>query len=241
MLLKDKVVWITGAGRGIGRAIALMFASQGASTALSARTESELAETLAQVEEQGGKAISVPCDVAQPEQVQQAADLIVGVLGPVDILVNNAGYARFKPFAQLSLQEWQETLDVNLNGPFLCIQAVLPKMMERRAGRIINISSVSGLKPIEAQSAYCASKHGLNGLTKTLALELREYNIAVHAICPGGVDTRLSQEAMPHRDKSDWMQPDDVAHTALFLATMGTRATTDIIHLRRFDSPPLGG
>jgi NAD(P)-dependent dehydrogenase (short-subunit alcohol dehydrogenase family) len=114
-------------------------------------------------------------------------------------------------------------------------------MVARKSGRIINISSVSGLRPILHQSAYCASKHALNGLTTALALELREHGIFVHAICPGGVATRLSEEAMPQRDRSAWMTPEDVAHTALYLASLGPRATTDLIYLRRFTSVPLGG
>jgi 3-oxoacyl-[acyl-carrier protein] reductase len=162
-------------------------------------------------------------------------------LGRIDVLVNNAGYACFKPFMELSLEEWRRTLDVNLTGTFLVTRAVLPDMTARRSGRIINMSSVSGLRPIMHQSVYCASKHGIIGLTTTLAMELRPYDIRVHAICPGGVATRLSEEAMPGRDKSDWMTPEDVAHTALYLASLGPRATTDIIYLRRFGSVPLGG
>ena len=142
---------------------------------------------------------------------------------------------------ELTLEEWKRTLDVNLTGIFLCAQAVLPGMIARRSGQIINISSVSGLRPIPRQSAYCASKHGVNGLTTTLAMEVKEYGVRVHAICPGGVATRLTQENMPERDKSDWMTAEDVAHTALYLASLGPRATTDIIYLRRFTSVPLGG
>ncbi|MDZ4857956.1 MAG: SDR family oxidoreductase, partial [Candidatus Hydrogenedentes bacterium] len=159
----------------------------------------------------------------------------------IDILVNNAGYASFKPFIELSLKEWQQTIDVNLTGTFLVTKAVAPSMIARKSGRIINISSVAGLKPLMNQSAYCASKHGLNGLSKVLAMELREYGIGVHAICPGGVDTRLTQEAMPERDKSDWMTPEDIAHACLYLATLSSRATTDELVVRRFDSAPIGG
>ena len=137
--------------------------------------------------------------------------------------------------------EWRRTLDVNLTGAFNCIKAVLPSMIERKGGRIINISSVAGLKPIGDQSAYCASKFGLNGLTQVLAMEFRQYGIAVHSICPGGVDTRLSREAMPQRDKTNWLTPEDVAHAALYLATLSPRAAADEILIRRFDSVPIGG
>jgi 3-oxoacyl-[acyl-carrier protein] reductase len=241
MLLKGMSAFITGAGRGIGRGIARAFAEQGCDIAAVARTEPEVMETAALVESLGRKALGLVCDVADPASVNAAVERMLGAFGKIDILVNNAGYACFKPFMELSLDEWQRTLDVNLTGIFLCTRAVLPGMIARQSGRIINISSVSGLRPILRQSAYCASKHGVNGLTSTLAMELRPHGIRVHAICPGGVTTRLSEENMADRDKSDWMTPEDVAHTALYLASMSSRATTDMVYLRRFGSVPLGG
>ncbi len=241
MLLEGKTALITGAGRGIGRAIALAFAEQGCDIAAVARTASELDETAAQVRGLGRRIISLTCDISEPDHVAGMARAAAKFLGKIDLLVNNAGYACFKPFMELTLEEWRRTLDVNLTGAFLVTRAVLPDMIARRAGHIINISSVSGLRPIMNQSVYCASKHGINGLTATLAMELKPHNIRVNAICPGGVSTRLSEEAMPGRDKSDWMTPEDVAHTALYLASMSARATTDIIYLRRFGSVPLGG
>jgi len=238
-MLDGKCAIITGAGRGIGRAIALAFAEQGCAIAALARSADEIAETARAVEQLGGRAMAVTCDVGDADSVTEAFQEVEAGLGPADILVNNAGAACFKPFAELSLAEWEHSLAVNLTGTFLCTQAVLPGMMARRGGKIINISSVSGLKPIAEQSAYCAAKHGVNGLTKTLALELQPYGIGVHAICPGGVVTRLSEEAMPGRDKTDWMLPEDIAHAALFLATQSGRAATDIVHIRRFESSPL--
>jgi 3-oxoacyl-[acyl-carrier protein] reductase len=238
-LLEGKNAIITGAGRGIGRAIAEAFARQGCNIAALARSEREIQETATLVRALGVKAIALQCDVTQAASIDAAFTATETALGSVDILVNNAGMARFKPFASLSLDDWNDTIASNLTSVFLCTQRVLPGMMARRAGRIINISSVSGLKPIAEQSAYCAAKHAVNGLTKTLALELHPYGIGVHAICPGGVVTRLAEEAMPERDKTGWMQPEDVAHAALFLATQSPRAATDIMHLRRFDSAPL--
>lgn len=241
MTLNGKTAVITGAGRGIGRGIALAFAGAGCRVALLARSRDELDETARLVAGQGGVAFSHVCDVAEPDQVHAAMDAAMAHLGCVDVLVNNAGYASFKPFRELSLDEWRRTLDVNLTGPYLMIQAALPSMIARRSGRIINISSVAGLKPIQRQSAYCASKYGLNGLSLVLAMELREYGIAVHSICPGGVATRLSEENMPERDKSDWLTPEDVARAALYLATLSPRAATDVLPIRRFDSAPIGG
>lgn len=239
MLLEGKNAIITGAGRGIGRSIAEAFAAQGCNIAVLARSAGEIEETAERLRALGVRAAAIACDVTQAASVETAFAAAETFLGSVDILVNNAGMARFMPFASMSLEDWNDTLAANLTSVFLCTRRVLPGMMARRSGRIINISSVSGLKPIAEQSAYCAAKHGVNGLTKTLALELQAYGIGVHAICPGGVATRLAEEAMPDRDKTDWMQPEDVAHAALFLATQSARAATDIVQLRRFDSAPL--
>lgn len=241
MLLQEKVALITGAGRGIGRGIALAFAGEGCDIAAVARTASEIEETASAVRAIGRRSTAIVCNVTDASRVSEAVKSAERELGPIDILVNNAGYGSFKPFMETDEAAWRRTLDVNLTGPFLCIQAVLPSMMARKSGRIINISSVAGLKPIVDQSAYCASKYGLNGLTKVLAMELRPYGIGVHAICPGGVDTQLARENMPGRDRSNWLQPEDIAHVALFLATQSPRAATDEIAVRRFDSVPIGG
>ena len=240
MLLEGTTAFITGAGRGIGKGIALAFAAQGCDIAVVARTEQQVAETAEEVRGLGRQALALTCDVSCAQDVRRSVAAALERFGKIDILVNNAGYACFKPFMEINETEWRRSLDVNLTGAYLCIQAVLPSMIARRSGRIINISSVAGLKPIVDQSAYCASKYGLNGLTQELALELREYGIRVHAICPGGVDTQLAREAMPDRDKTDWLTPEDIAHTALYLATLSPRATTDTILVRRFGSVPIG-
>lgn len=239
MQLKDKTALITGAGRGIGRAVALAFAREGCHLALAARTPSELDEVARQVSACGVKVLVLPCDVSVQDQIETAVREVLDTFGQVDILVNNAGYACFKPVWELTPEEWRHSLDVNVTGAFLFCRALLPHMMERRSGRIINMSSVTGLKALPEQGAYCAAKHALNGWTKSLALELREYGIAVHAVCPGGVDTRFSREAMPHRDKTGWMTPEDVADTVLHLATLSPRVALDIVSLRRFAGEPL--
>lgn len=240
MLLEGTTAFITGAGRGIGKGIALAFAAQGCDIAAVARTEEQVAETAEEMRGLGRQALALACDVSCAQEVRCAVAAALERFGKIDILVNNAGYACFKPFMEISETEWRRTLDVNVTGAYLCIQAVLPSMIARRSGRIINISSVAGLKPIVDQSAYCASKYGLTGLTQVLAIELREYGIRVHAICPGGVDTQLAREAMPDRDKTDWLTPEDIAHAALYLATLSPRATTDTILVRRFGSVPIG-
>jgi NAD(P)-dependent dehydrogenase (short-subunit alcohol dehydrogenase family) len=236
--LEGKTTLVTGAGRGIGKGIALAFADQGSDVVAVARTVAEVEETAAEVRTRGRKALALSCDVCDPGSVRSVVDAALREFGKVDILVNNAGYARFEPLKDTSLEEWQRHLDVNLTGPFRCVKAVLPSMMKRREGRIINISSVAGLKPYLNQGAYCASKHGLNGLSTVLAAELREYNIGVHAVCPGAVPTKLTHEVMPERDMSDWMAPEDIAHACLYLATLSPRATTDVLALRRFAGKP---
>lgn len=241
MLLDGKTALITGAGRGIGRGIALAFAEQGCDVAACARTADEVNATVDAVKRTGRRALALVGDVSNPRDVHSCVNEALNAFGHIDILVNNAGYACFKPFGELSAADWQRTLDVNVTGPFFCIKAVLPSMIARGSGRIINISSVAGLKPLMNQSAYCASKHALNGLGNVLAMELRQYGIAVHTVCPGGVDTRLAQEAMPDRDKSDWMTPEDIAHACLYLATLSPRAATDELVIRRFNSVPIGG
>lgn len=230
---------VTGAGRGIGRATALALAAEGHQVLVAARSLADVQEVAREIQAAGGEALAVSCDVRDIQQVNRMVEAAITTWGRVDLLVNNAGFACFKPFEKLSLEDWEETFAVNLLGTVRCIQAVLPHMTQQRSGRIINLSSVSGLKGIEEQSAYCASKHAVNGLTKALALELRSHNIAVHALCPGAVATRLAMDAMPGRDFNDWMTPDQVAQSVLYLANLPEGATVDILHLRRFGSSPL--
>ena len=241
MLLEGKTALITGAGRGIGQAIAVAFAREGCDIAGVARTQAELDQTAALIEEAGRRALPLALDVTNRDAVQEGVDEALAAFGVIDVLINNAGYALFKPFLEYTPDEWEQTLDVNLTAPFHFIQCTVPSMIERQSGRIINISSVAGLRPIPEQSAYCASKHGLNGLSKVLALELRDHGIGVHWVCPGGVDTKLSREAMPERDKTQWMTPEDIAYVCLFLAGLSPRATVDEVMIRRFGSVPLGG
>lgn len=238
-MTQRKTALVTGAGRGIGRAVALALAGIGYEIALTARSESELADAAASIRAEGGIAEVFPCDLTEQGAITQLADAVQEKFSPLDLLVNNAGAAVFKPVWELSAEDWLHSLSINLTSAFLLTRAFLPQMMARRQGRIINISSVTGLKAIDGQAAYCAAKHGLNGLTKSLALELRPYNIAVHAICPGGVDTQMSREAMPHRDKTGWMTPEDVAQTVLYLVSLSPRTAIDFMTMRRFDSEPL--
>lgn len=238
-MLTDQVAFITGAGRGIGRAISLAFARAGCDIAAVARTEEEIEETAGLVRELGRSAVALPADVAHEDQVAKAAAQARQALGEIDILVNNAGFLKIEPVAETSLEDFDRTLDVNLRGAFVCIKAVLPGMIERGRGVILNIASTSGKRWYRGQGAYCAAKHGILGLTRVLAEEMREHNIRVSAICPGGVNTRLVQEQRDDIVAEQWMDPEDIAGLAVFLASLPPKAAIDEVVIRRFASSPL--
>ncbi len=229
---------ITGAGRGLGRAIALAFARAGAPVACWARTKAEVEQTAAAAAALGVSAAAVTCDVTDPAQVQAALEQSERAVGDIDILVNNAGAFIVKPVAETALAEFDRIVETNLRAPFVCTKAVLPGMMARRQGCIINIASNAGRKPYIYQGAYTASKHGLVGLSKVLAWEMREYGIRVAAICPGGIDTKLVADARPDLDRTGWMKPEEVAETALFLAALPAGVAIDEVVIRRFGADP---
>ncbi|MGQ9731316.1 MAG: SDR family NAD(P)-dependent oxidoreductase [Candidatus Zipacnadales bacterium] len=239
IVLTEQVVLVTGAGRGIGRAIALAFAEAGCNVACLARTLSEIEATATAVRERGQKAIPIQCDITEKGAVDEAFARAAATLGPIDILVNNAGYLVIRSIAETSVEDFDRTLAVNLRGVYLCTKAVLPAMMERKHGTIINIASTSSKRWYVGQGAYCAAKHGVLGFTKVLAEELREYNIRVSAICPGGVDTRLVREQRDDIIAGEWMDPEDVARVAVFLATLPPKAAIDEVVIRRFKASPL--
>ena len=238
-MLKDQVAFITGAGRGIGRAISLACARAGCHIAAVARTEEEIQETAALVQDAGRRSVAIAADVSCEEDMTRAVAQAVGSLGDIDILVNNAGFLKIQPLAQMSLEDFDRTIEVNLRGVFLCIKAVLPAMMERRRGVILNIASTSSKRWYHGQGAYCAAKHGVLGLTKVLAEEIRDHNIRVSAICPGGVNTRLVQEQRDDIVADEWMDPEDIARLAVFLASLPPKAAIDEVVIRRFASSPL--
>ncbi|HEU0012745.1 MAG TPA: SDR family NAD(P)-dependent oxidoreductase [Longimicrobium sp.] len=188
---------ITGGGRGIGLAIAGALAARGAHLTLTGRDAARLQEAASQlVLEHGIRAQGIVCDVTDEEGVAGAFDRAAEALGPPYILVNNAGQAEGAPFAQTSRELWDRLIAVNLTGTFLCTRAVLPAMQAAGEGRIVNVASIAGLKGASHIAAYCASKHGVVGLTRALAAETARQGITANAVCPGYTDTDMSGHAV---------------------------------------------
>ena len=228
MKFRDRTVLVTGASRGIGRSIALRFAEEGARLGLVARTETELLATARMVEEVGARAVAIPTDIRDFAGAQAAVEKVESEVGAVDVLVNNAGVFLWRPFLKLSPEEWDLVLATNLTGAANFCRAVLPGMVERRRGRIVNVSSIHGMRGEANLAAHSAAKFGLIGLTQSLAREFRGDNIAVNAVCPGTVENRLEEAGAPSRNQplAEKLWPRDVARTVLFLASDDAAAIT---------------
>jgi NAD(P)-dependent dehydrogenase (short-subunit alcohol dehydrogenase family) len=224
--LTDRVAIITGAGRGIGRATARLFAREGARVVLFSRTASQLTEVASEITSEGGKegqeeqALVVVGDVSREEDVAALFQQVNHACGRVDILVNCAGIVAVRPFVEMDVATWDSVIGVNLRGTFLCCLEAFQLMAVQQQGVIINFSSLSGVKGVEkfpGLSAYNVSKAGVAGLTEILAVEGKPYNIRVCAVSPGAVETAMLHEAAPHLKAG--MTPDDMAEILLFLAS----------------------
>jgi 3-oxoacyl-[acyl-carrier protein] reductase len=211
--LKGKVAFVTGAGRGIGRAIAIALANEGVHIGLFARTESALKEVASEIEGLGVKVGYAAVDVSSLEQVEQAIEKVTNELGTADILINNAGIGKFATLLEMDPEEWKKIIDVNIMGTFYVTRTVLPQLIEKNGGDIINISSTNGLNGAATSSAYSASKFGVIGLTESLAQEVRRNNIRVTALTPSTVATELSAKTdlIPDGKEEKYIQPEDIA------------------------------
>ncbi|KMY29508.1 3-oxoacyl-[acyl-carrier-protein] reductase [Lysinibacillus xylanilyticus] len=226
--LEGKVAVVTGASRGIGRSIALKLADEGAKVVVNySGSQAKAEEVVATIQENGGEAIAVQASVSKTEEVSALMDAAVKTFGSLDILVNNAGITRDNLLMRMKEDEWDDVLNTNLKGVFLCTKAVTRQMMKQRAGRIINISSIVGVAGNPGQANYVAAKAGVIGLTKTTAKELASRNILVNAVAPGFIETEMTEQ-LPEDIKQGMLtqiplaklgQPEDIAKAVAFLAS----------------------
>jgi 3-oxoacyl-[acyl-carrier protein] reductase len=226
-MLKDKVAIITGASRGIGRAMAAKMAACGAKVVVSARSAEALESLVSEIAAGGGEAVSVPTDIASADDVERLFDTAIEKFGRVDILVNNAGITRDNLLVRMKDADWDAVLDTNLKGAFLCTRAAAKIMGKQRIGRIINISSVVGEMGNAGQANYCASKAGLIGLTKSVARELAKRNVTVNAVTPGFIVTDMT-DVLSDKVKESLLgqiplgrfgEADDIVAAVMFLAS----------------------
>lgn len=241
-VLDGQTALITGASRGIGRSIALAFASEGARVAVCARSLQETSNVCCEIEAAGSEAAAFQVDLRSEESIKEMVADVNSRFGPIDILVNNAAVIVLSPLTDTSTEEWDNAMSTNVRGVFMTCREVVPQMMERRNGRIINVGSMAGHRGYKEQGAYCASKHALAGLSKVLAIETQAYGIRVHVLSPGGVLTGLSRDLRASRgepeDSAEWMTPEEVAKAALYLCSQDRAAFTDELVLRRYASEP---
>ena len=226
-LLENQVAVVTGAGRGIGRAISLRLAGEGAAVACCDVIADNAQAVAAEITAAGGRAAGYVMNVADAGQVNEVCDKIVADFGRVDILINNAGITRDQLLIRLSEEDWDAVLNINLKGPFLCTKSLCRPMMKQRSGRIVNIASTVGITGNAGQANYSASKAGLIGFTKTMARELASRNIRVNAVAPGFITSPMTDKLKPEQKEAIAKQipmerlgqPDDVANVVLFLAS----------------------
>jgi NAD(P)-dependent dehydrogenase (short-subunit alcohol dehydrogenase family) len=232
--LAGQTAIVTGAGRGIGRAIAITLASRGVNVALVARTEEQLRSVQDEIHSAGGTAEVFPIDITDDSNITELLAGTVERFGGLDILVNNAGFVKVLPVVDTSIDDWDQTLAVNVHAPFVLCRQAIPYLKDRPNPHIINITSALAVKGYAHQGAYTASKHALLGMTRTLAKEVRDQGILVHAVHPGGVDTGMRFD----EDRSVLMNPQPIADAVIFLLTIEGSGTVDEIRVRRTAGEP---
>ncbi len=225
--IDGRVALVTGGGRGIGRAIALALARAGADVAVAARSVPEVEQVAAEIQQLGRRSYFFPLDVSNRASLAEVPAVVEKAFGPIEILVNNAGIHSSSPAQRTPDAEWDGTLAVNLTAPFLLSRACLPSMYGRLWGRIINVASVAGKIGIKYSAAYVASKHGLIGLTRTLAVEGARKNVTCNAICPGWTDTRMMEESVQAIVDATGRSPEEARAACLRSNPMGRAATPE--------------
>jgi 3-oxoacyl-[acyl-carrier protein] reductase len=239
--LAGKVALVTGAGRGIGRSIALTLARNGVRVALASRTLSELEAVRAEIETAGGEAASFPADISVESDAVSLVERSVDRFGRLDILVNNAGIGIFRPLVETTVAEWDLIMAVNARGPFLLCRAAIPYLRQQPRSTIVSIASVVAHKGYANQAAYSASKHALLGMSKALAREVQPDGIRVHVVAPGRVETEMGGRASPpgqEHERSALMQAQEIADIVLFLVTRQGTAVIDEVNVRRESATP---
>jgi 3-oxoacyl-[acyl-carrier protein] reductase len=234
--LTGQIAVITGAGRGIGAAIAIKLADMGARSIVCGRTRAALEQTAVAIQANGGQSTVIECDLTDLRSVEALAEYVGREFGRVDILANNAGIrGQQGPLQELPPDGWDNIVNTNLRGVYYMIRAFAPLMIRAHTGHIINISSLAGKNPIPNGAAYAASKWGLNGLSYSVAEELRAHNVRVSAICPGSVHTEFN----PHtgKDAEKMLQPSDVAHAVAMIVTQSPQSFASEILLRPTQKP----
>ena len=209
MLLQNSRAVVTGGGRGIGAAVARALAEAGASVVVASRTERDIEQLASKLRGEGHHAWSVVCDVSDPQSIRELAIAATDRLGRVDILVNAAGIASSAPLHKLTLEDWNRVIAVNATGTFLCTQAFISGMVERKWGRVVNVASVAGLTGSRYIAAYSASKHAVIGFTRCAAAEVAQHGVTVNAVCPGFVDTDMTAESLDRIVESTGISRDD--------------------------------
>jgi NAD(P)-dependent dehydrogenase (short-subunit alcohol dehydrogenase family) len=241
MRFRDRIAFVTGAGSGIGRATAGLFAAEGAKVFAVDVDRDCLAEAIAEIRKAGGAADGTHCDVANAGAVEAAVARCVETFGGLNVLLNVAGVGGFSRFEEIDETTWRRTLDVNLTGPFHAIKAALPHLLKPPVGNVVNVASTAGMRGTAYAAAYGASKAGLLNLTKTLALEFATRDLRFNCICPGGVRTPLIAKMFARRDdleqhlinysmspKQDLADPEDVARVIAFLASDDARTVNGV-------------
>lgn len=236
--LDGKIAIVTGASRGIGRAISIALARDGATVVLAARSIRKLHETAELVTQAGGTSEIVVTDLIDEKSIKNLVNVTRKKLGRLDILINNAGITHSARLQETKTKDWDRCFLVNARAPFLLCREALPLLQKAEVAYIINISSVVGVKGYPLQSAYTASKHAIRGMTISLAEELKSTNIRVHLLCPGGVDTELIPRVRPDLKKEDLMRPEEIAEIVIYLVTHKGKARIDELHIRRSTSSP---
>ncbi|HKW76634.1 MAG TPA: SDR family NAD(P)-dependent oxidoreductase [Terriglobales bacterium] len=234
--LKNKIALVTGGGRGIGAAIAEQLAELGAAVIICGRTTATLEKTVREISNRGGQCEAMSCDVAEWNSVSSLADQVKQRFRKVNVLVNNAGIGGFGgPLHKLPLEQWDAVLNTNLRGVFYMTRAFVPLLLAAGGGHIINISSIAGKNALPNGAAYAASKWGLNGLSYSVAEELRGQNIRVAIVCPGSTHTELSPHA--GKDPRKMLQPEDVAHAVAMLVTQSPQSFVSELVMRPTQKP----